>query len=138
MYDIKRNPLGIYEKALPDSFSWKEKIQAAKAAGYDYIEISIDESEERLSRLDWTDSQIEEIREYMRQEDIVIPTMCLSGHRKYPFGSKNMETRKKAFEIMEKAILLAQKLGIRCIQLATYDVYYENRMNRLKGSFWKE
>ena len=67
MYDIKRNPLGIYEKALPDSFSWKEKIQAAKAAGYDYIEISIDESEERLSRLDWTDSQIEEIREYMRQ-----------------------------------------------------------------------
>lgn len=125
MYDIKRNPLGIYEKALPDSFSWKEKFQAAKAAGYDYIEISIDESEERLSRLDWTDSQIEEIREYMRQEDIVIPTMCLSGHRKYPFGSKNMETRKKAFEIMEKAILLAQKLGIRCIQLATYDVYYE-------------
>ena len=125
MYDIKRNPLGIYEKALPDSFSWKEKIQAAKAAGYDYIEISIDESEERLSRLDWRDSQIEEIREYMRQEDIVIPTMCLSGHRKYPFGSKNMETRKKAFEIMEKAILLAQKLGIRCIQLATYDVYYE-------------
>lgn len=28
-------------------------MQAAKQAGFDYIEISIDESDERLARLDW-------------------------------------------------------------------------------------
>ena len=55
MYDIKKRPLGIYEKALPNDFTWLEKMQAAKQAGFDYIEISIDESDERLARLDWSD-----------------------------------------------------------------------------------
>ena len=125
MYDIKKRPLGIYEKALPNDFTWLEKMQAAKQAGFDYIEISIDESDERLARLDWSDEQIEEIRSYMKETGIIIPSMCLSGHRRFPFGSKNKETRDKAFEIMEKGIILAQKLGVRLIQLATYDVYYE-------------
>ena len=125
MYDIKKRPLGIYEKALPNDFTWLEKMQAAKQAGFDYIEISIDESDERLARLDWSDEQIEEIRSYMKETGIIIPSMCLSGHRRFPFGSKNKEIRDKAFEIMEKGIILAQKLGVRVIQLATYDVYYE-------------
>ena len=63
MYDIKKRPLGIYEKALPNDFTWLEKMQAAKQAGFDYIEISIDESDERLARLDWSDEQIEEMAE---------------------------------------------------------------------------
>ena len=125
MYDIKKRPLGIYEKALPNDFTWLEKMQAAKQAGFDYIEISVDESDERLARLDWSDEQIEEIRSYMKETGIIIPSMCLSGHRRFPFGSKNKEIRDKAFEIMEKGIILAQKLGVRVIQLATYDVYYE-------------
>lgn len=135
MYDIKRRPLGIYEKAIPNDFSWKEKMQTAKAAGFDYIEISIDESDERLARLDWSDEEIEEICSYMKETGIVIPTMCLSGHRRFPFGSKDEATRAKAFEIMEKGILLAQKLGVRCIQLATYDVYYEESDEETKRRF---
>lgn len=135
MYDIKKNPLGIYEKAIPNDFSWKEKMQTAKAAGFDYIEISVDESDERLARLDWSDQEIEEIRSYMKETGIVIPTMCLSGHRRFPFGSKDKATRARAFEIMEKGILLAQKLGVRCIQLATYDVYYEESDEETKELF---
>ena len=125
MYSIRKNPIGIYEKALPNDFAWEEKFRAARLAGFDYMEISVDESDERLKRLDWTDREIEDLRRLMAKEGIVFPTMCLSGHRKYPFGSKNPETRQKAMEIMEKAILLAVKLGVRCIQLAAYDVYYE-------------
>lgn len=125
MYSIRKNPIGIYEKALPNAFSWQEKFRAAKLAGFDYMEISVDESDQRLARLDWTDEEIGELRALMGQEGIWFPTMCLSGHRKYPFGSKNPETRRRAMEIMEKAILLAVKLGVRVIQLAAYDVYYE-------------
>jgi L-ribulose-5-phosphate 3-epimerase UlaE len=44
-------PVGIYEKALPDAMSWEERLAAAGQAGYDFVEISIDESDERLSRL---------------------------------------------------------------------------------------
>ena len=135
MYDIKKRPLGIYEKALPNDFTWLEKMQAAKQAGFDYIEISIDESDERLARLDWSDEKIEEIRSYMKETGIIIPSMCLSGHRRFPFGSKNKEIRDKAFEIMEKGIILAQKLGVRVIQLATYDVYYEESDEETKALF---
>ena len=42
MYSIHKNPIGIYEKALPNSFTWEEKFKAAKKAGFDYMEISID------------------------------------------------------------------------------------------------
>lgn len=135
MYSIHKNPIGIYEKALPNSFTWEEKFLAAKKAGFDYMEISIDESDRRLARLDWSDEEIENLRSVMRFVGISFPTMCLSGHRKYPFGSKDPETRKKAMEIMEKAINLAVKLGVRCIQLATYDVYYEESDEETKRLF---
>jgi L-ribulose-5-phosphate 3-epimerase len=46
-------PVGLYEKALPASLTWEERLTAAGQAGYDFVEISIDESDERLSRLDW-------------------------------------------------------------------------------------
>ena len=49
---MKPYTLGIYEKAMPAELSWKEKMETAKAAGYDFIEISIDETEEKLKRLD--------------------------------------------------------------------------------------
>lgn len=135
MYDLHKNPIGIYEKALPNSFTWEEKFRAAKNAGFDYMEISIDESDERLARLEWTDEEIEKLRAVMRAEGICFPTMCLSGHRRYPFGSKNPETRKRAMDIMEKGIRLAVKLGIRCIQLATYDVYYEESDEETRALF---
>lgn len=135
MYNIHKNPIGIYEKALPNAFTWEEKFRAAKEAGFDYMELSIDESDERLARLDWSDEEVENLRSVMRFTGISFPTMCLSGHRKYPFGSKDPQTRKKAMEIMEKAINLSVKLGIRCIQLATYDVYYEESDEETKRLF---
>lgn len=135
MYSIHKNPIGIYEKALPNSFTWKEKFLAAKEAGFDYMELSIDESEERLARLDWTEEEIEELRFIMRSTGMIFPTMCLSAHRKYPFGSKDPKIRKKAEEIMEKAIELSVKLGIRCIQLAAYDVYYEESDEETEAYF---
>ena len=51
MFSLDQCPIGIYEKALPKSLTWEEKLIAAKLAGYDYVEISIDESDERLQRL---------------------------------------------------------------------------------------
>jgi L-ribulose-5-phosphate 3-epimerase UlaE len=42
-------PIGLYEKALPAELSWEERLAAAGQAGYDFVEISIDESDERLS-----------------------------------------------------------------------------------------
>jgi L-ribulose-5-phosphate 3-epimerase len=66
-----------------------------------------------------------------------IRSLCLSGHRKYPLGSNNQELVYKSLEIMEKAIELADDLGIRIIMLAGYDVYYENSSQHTKERFLK-
>lgn len=43
--------LGLYEKAMPNTLSVREKLFATKKAGFDFMEISIDETDEKLSRL---------------------------------------------------------------------------------------
>jgi hexulose-6-phosphate isomerase len=53
--------------------------------------------------------------------------MCLSGHRRFPFGSHDPEVAARARDIMAKAIGLARDCGIRTVQLAGYDVYYEEQ-----------
>lgn len=66
-----------------------------------------------------------------------IRTMCLSGHRKYPLGSSQPEVSGRGMEIMEKALELAEDLGIRIIQLAGYDVYYEEGSEETRKRFAK-
>ena len=122
---LQENKIGIYEKAIPNAFDWEQKIKVAKAAGFDFIEISVDESDERLSRLEWTKEERKNLVKLFKENNLAFESMCLSGHRRFPFGSKDEETRKKAYEIMDKAIELALDLGVKNIQLAGYDVYYE-------------
>ena len=45
--------LGLYEKSMPSELSLREMAFMAKEAGYDFLELSIDETEERLNRLKW-------------------------------------------------------------------------------------
>jgi len=124
---MRKHKLGIYEKALPKGISWQDRLSIAKACGFDFVEISIDETDDRLARLDWTAEQRIELVSAIIKTGVTIPSMCLSGHRRFPFGSHDEATRQKAYEIMEKAIRLAVDLGIRTIQLAGYDVYYEEQ-----------
>lgn len=119
--------LGIYEKALPKENSWKEKFQLAKNLGFDYVEMSIDESDERLRRLNWTFNERQEFRQLMNEQQIQVQSICLSGHRRFPLGSHDSKIRQQAIELGEKAIRLAYDLGIRTIQMAGYDVYYEDK-----------
>ena len=119
------NLLGLYEKALPKSMTWPDKLATAKQLGFDFVEISVDESEERLSRLDWTQRQRAELGQASANAGVPIMSMCFSGHRKYPLGSRDPLVRQKSLELMQKAVDFAADMGIRVIQLAGYDVYYE-------------
>ena len=122
---MARYALGLYEKAMPGTMTIGEKLECAKECGYDYVELSVDETDEKLARLDWTKEERLALVTEMYRVGLPLRSMCLSGHRKYPFGAKNPEVRKRGMEIMEKAIDLADDLGIRTIQLAGYDAYYE-------------
>jgi predicted hexulose-6-phosphate isomerase len=117
--------LCLYEKAMPSSLSWIEKLKAAKAAGFDAVEISIDETDTRLSRIEPDHPILNELKHAIAETGVPVLTLCLSAHRKYPFGSHDEAIRARSLEIMAKAVDFAQALGIRIIQLAGYDVYYE-------------
>ena len=124
---MRQHKLGIYEKALPGNLSWAERLALAKACGYDFVEISIDETDARLARLDWSKAERLDLVRACIDTGITVPSMCLSGHRRYPFGSHDPAIREEAHRLMEKAIQLAVDCGIRTIQLAGYDVYYEEQ-----------
>lgn len=117
--------LGIYEKALPSAMTWQERLVTTAEAGFDFLELSIDESDSRLQRLNWDARQRAELRETIFGIGVPITTMCLSAQRRFPMGSSSLEIRQESLTIVKKAINLACDLGIRILLIPGYDVYYE-------------
>ena len=67
--------------------------------------------------------------------------MCLSGHRRFPFGSRDPAICSRRARSCCKAIDLSVGIGLRTIQLAGYDVYYEpsdqgTRQRFIEGLRW--
>lgn len=133
--DLKKYKIGIYEKAINTKFDWDQKFKIAKAAGFDFIEISIDEQDERINRLDWNDLEIYKLLETAIRNRMYINSMCLSANRRFPLGSKDVKVRKHGLELIHKAFIFAKKLGIRIIQLAGYDEYYNPNDEITKQNF---
>ncbi|MBE6164275.1 MAG: L-ribulose-5-phosphate 3-epimerase [Streptococcus gallolyticus] len=130
-------PIGIYEKATPKNFTWRERLAFAKELGFDFVEMSVDESDSRLARLDWTKKERLDVVQAIYETGIRIPSICFSGHRRYPLGSNDPKTEATSLEMMKKCIELAQDLGVRAIQLAGYDVYYEEKSPETRARFIK-
>jgi len=129
--------LGMYEKAVPADLSLEEKLLACKQAGFDWMEISIDETDEKISRLYWSKQEKDELVKAIKKVDQPIYTMCFSAQRKYSLGSLGKDKHDKAMEIMEKAVDFAADIGIRIIQLAGYDCYYEPANQDTRNEFIK-
>jgi L-ribulose-5-phosphate 3-epimerase len=131
----KQVPLGIYEKALPAGECWLERLSLAKKLGFDFVEMSIDETAARLSRLEWRREQKLALINAVAETGVKVPSMCLSAHRRFPLGSEDDAVRQQGLDIMRRAIQFAQDVGIRVIQLAGYDVYYQQANNETRRRF---
>lgn len=123
MSNIQENLFGLYEKALPKYLTWEERLAFAKDAGFDFVEISIDETDERIGRLLWNQSERTKLVETMHRLHIPILSMCLSANRRFPIGSEQDDTRRSGIQLIQNAIDFALDCGIRVIQLAGYDEY---------------
>ena len=133
--------LGLYEKALPADLSWPQRLATAAELGFEFVEMSIDEQPARQQRLDWDRRQRLAFIQARLDSGVTVPSLCLSAHRRDPFGSADAATRERARVLMSKALELATDLGIRNIQLAGYDVYYEpadrhSRARFIEGMQW--
>jgi predicted hexulose-6-phosphate isomerase len=127
--------LGLYEKALPADMAWDERLKAAKMAGYDFLEISIDESDEKLARVKWTPEQCDELVAAMRRQRLPILTMCLSGNRRFPIGSEDEKVRSAGIQLIRDAIDFSLEIGIRIVQLAGYDEFYGQPTPKTRALF---
>lgn len=128
---------GIYEKALKEQ-SFEGMFRDAKEAGYQSFELSIDATDNRLARLNWGKTETEEVWKAALKQDIKLLTMCLSGHKRFPLGSSDPEVVRTGMEIMQKAIALAGRLGIRVIQLSGFDVYDQEQRTEETGKRYIE
>lgn len=115
--------IGVYEKAVPAELTWEEKFRVCKEAGFDFMEMSVDESDEKIARLDWTDEEIAAVLEAENKTGFRIESITFSAQRRYPMGT--LKWKKEAWEIIEKCIAFAKKMGVRIIMTQGYDVYYE-------------
>jgi L-ribulose-5-phosphate 3-epimerase len=121
---LSDRPIGIYEKALP-SIGWPAMFEVAARAGFQFVEMSVDESDDRLSRLTWSAAERSRVAAAAATAGTPIYSVCLSGHRRFGLGSADPAVRSEAARILDAAIGLAADLGIRVIQIAGYFAYYE-------------
>lgn len=116
---------GVYEKALHKG-TFDKMFDDIVRAGYDSMEFSVDGTDERLARLDWSLDQIKEVRRAAEERSLRIMTLCLSGHKRFSMGNPDPDKRARGLEIMEKALRLAGHLGVRIIQYSGFDVFEDN------------
>ena len=139
---MKPYTIGLYEKAMPSTLTWKEKFEAAKEAGYDYVELSIDETEEKIARINMTKEERLELVECMYEAGLPFRSMCVSALTKYSLGSSNLQYSARGLLIAEKAI--EQQRYIRNLKkvadmAASYGVIIglETMENCFMNTVWK-
>lgn len=127
--------IGLYEKAMPDTLTWKEKLMAAKEAGYDYVELSIDATEEKIQRIYSSKEARLALICSMYETGVPIRSMCVSALTKYSLGNDKPDYCARGMEILEKSVELADDLGVRVVMIPGYDVYYELSTLETKARF---
>ena len=123
----------------------KEKMQLAKDAGFDGIELSLDETGE--VSLESTEEDLLRVKGYAKEIGIELYSIASGLYWTYNYTSANSDNRKKAMEITKKQLEVAHTLGCDTIlvvpgavevafdpgEVVEYDVAYERAQNALKA-----
>jgi L-ribulose-5-phosphate 3-epimerase len=117
-------PLGLYEKAISNNLNWVQKLTLTRECGFDYLEVGIDATEARLSRL-YSDAQAEELKNAVERTGVPVFTMALTANRDFPLGSENDTVRNIGMDIVAHGIDFASSVGIQVVHLAAYDEHGE-------------
>ena len=133
----KEYSIGLYEKAMPDTLSWKEKFLAAKEAGYDFVEISIDASEEKIARVNMSKEERLELVKLMYETGMPLHTMNMSSLTKYSLGNDKPEYVARGMEILEKAIQLLNNYIQNCDNSEDEPYYLLGNAYRKQGN-WQQ
>ena len=134
MLKLRDLPLGLYEKSISPDLCWEDKFKLIKDAGYDYFEIAIDATPERLARLEDRGEQLR-IRRASESLDTPLYTMAFTANRFYPLGSEDGEIRAEGIRLCKRALDFASFVGAKTINIASYDEYEKPRNLITEGNF---
>lgn len=113
---MKKYEIGIYEKAIPESYEMYSMLKFARDAGYDFFEISIDKTDQRIHRL-YDDSFARELIGIQQDIGLGIGSMCLSALSTYTLGNTSSLIRDRARDICKRAIQFSTYIGVRIVQI---------------------
>ncbi len=119
---LRELPIGLYEKSICTFWTWKDKFALAREAGYDYFEISIDATREKLARL-YDREEMRTIRRESERLNMPLYTFAFTANRFFPLGSPDKEIREKGVSLLCDACDFAAYVGAQTINIAAYDVY---------------
>lgn len=128
--------LELYGNPMPNSLSIPEKLVCAKEAGYDFLKMSIDETDQKLARLDMFMQERLYLQTEMLKTELPIRSIVLAANAN-TLSEALTQASKKSMEIIEKAIQLACNLGVRMVMIPGYDVYYEKSTTQSRADFLK-
>jgi hexulose-6-phosphate isomerase len=93
--------------------SVRESMALAKKAGYDGIELALNETGE--CGLDSTPSELAEIRAYSEEIGLPVHSVATGLYWSYPFTADDEAVREKGIYIAEKQLEMAKALGAEAI-----------------------
>ena len=117
--------IGLYEKGLPPLPDWPARMAACREAGFDFLEIAVDETDDKRARLDWSRQERKAFRDAATDAGLPVFNIIFSILRRYPLGAPDPAVRVAGLDFLEEGIALATDLGIRCIQIPGYYSFYE-------------
>jgi len=127
----------------------EESMDLAKKAGYEGIELALDET--GRTGLTATPEDLAKIKAYAEKTGLALPSVATGLYWSYPFTSNDEAVREKAVEIAEKQLEMAKALGADTILIVPgavdipwvdnfdaipYDIAYERALtgfNRIKS-----
>ena len=127
-------PFGLYEKSICTTWSWSDKFALVKDAGYDYFEIAIDGTPEKLQRLT-NREEMRTIRAMSERYDMPLYTFAFTANRFYPLGEPDCQIRAKGVELLNQACDFAAYVGAQTINIAAYDVYQKESTPETEALF---
>ena len=88
---MRNHPLGIYEKRWRKDLSGRSGWCWQKAVALILSKCRWMKPTNGSSRLDWSAAQRASLVTAMIETGVAIPSMCLSAHRRFPFGSRTRQ-----------------------------------------------
>lgn len=136
MLKLRDLPFGLYEKSICTTWSWEDKFSLVKEAGYDYFEIAIDATPQKLARLYDREEKIR-IRRASEALDMPLYTFAFTANRFFPLGSEDDKIREKGVQLLCDALDFAAFVGTKTINIASYDVY-ERPGNMMTAAYFMD